>query len=65
MNNQEKAQMYDDLVRDGDNIHRKISKLKAENAGMNLPDKTLKEINQLENQLLILENKLNNLMSNN
>jgi hypothetical protein len=60
MNNQQKAQMYDDLLRENDFHARKISKLKSEYAP-NIPEHIQAEINVSERKISELVFKLENL----
>lgn len=60
MNNQQKAQMYDDLLRENDFHARKISKLKSEHAS-NIPEHIQTEINASEKKIAELVFKLENL----
>jgi hypothetical protein len=60
MNNQQRAQMYDDLLRENDFLARKISKLKSEYAP-NIPAHVQVEINESERKIANLVLKLENL----
>ena len=60
MNNQQKAQMYDDLLRENDFYARKISKLKSEYSP-NIPANIQNEINEAERKIANLVFKLENL----
>lgn len=59
MNQQEKAERYDMLVREGDIVNAKISKLKSQNAGVNTKTPAYeKELKLLENKIGHLENEV-------
>jgi hypothetical protein len=62
MNNQEKSLMYETILLQGDRLNREKSKLKSENAGINLSPEKQKRLSEIDNQLLILESRLNSLM---
>ncbi len=62
MNNQEKSLMYETIILQGDRLNREKSKLKSENAGINLSAEKQKRISEIDNQLAILESRLNSLM---
>lgn len=46
--NNEKAQKYDQLIREHDALDYQISKLRATNAGINIPEHVEKEIYQFQ-----------------
>jgi hypothetical protein len=62
MTQSEKAQVYDDLVRRGDQVQRELSKLKSTNINGNnaAENKRIAELNQ---EMVVLEGKLNNLFN--
>lgn len=47
MNNQEKSLMYETIILQGDRLNREKSKLKSENAGINLSAEKQKEFQKL------------------
>lgn len=60
MTNEEKAIIYDQLIRESDFLQRKISKLKSEYAG-NMPDDVEKTIQECNSRIALLVNRLENL----
>ncbi len=62
MTNQEKALMYEAIVAEGDKLNREKSRLKAENAGINMSPERQKEVADIDRRLLILEARLNELI---
>jgi hypothetical protein len=58
MTQEEKATAYDDLVRDGDKINRKISTIKT---SLNRTPEQESELITLNGQLQVLEDKLRQL----
>ena len=60
MTNQEKAKMYDEIIRQTDALQRKNSKLKSEYAG-NIPENVQREINENEYKISVLVGKVENL----
>ena len=58
MTQDEKASAYDGLVREGDRINRKISTIKT---NLNRTPEEEVELNQLNGQLQVLEDKLRQL----
>lgn len=62
MTNQEKAIMYDSIVREGDTLNREKSRIKAENAGINISPEKQKRLVEIDKRLNILENRLNELV---
>lgn len=57
-----KAELYDNLVRRGDVIQRRISQLKSSNIGGNNPQE-LQELENLKREFARLEAQMNQLMS--
>ena len=62
MTNQEKALMYETIVLEGDKLNREKSRLKAENAGINMSQEKERQIADIDRRLSILENRLNELV---
>jgi hypothetical protein len=62
MTNQEKALMYDVIVAEGDKLNREKSKLKSENAGINMSPEKIKLISDIDKRLLVLEGRMNELV---
>jgi hypothetical protein len=62
MTNQEKALMYEAIVAEGDKLNREKSRLKAENAGINMSPDRQKQVADIDRRLLILEARLNELI---
>ena len=62
MTNQEKALMYEAIVLEGDKLNREKSRLKAENAGINMSKETEMSIADIDKRLFILETRLNELV---
>ena len=62
MTNQEKALMYEAIVLEGDKLNREKSRLKAENAGINMSQEKERQIADIDRRLNILENRLNELV---
>jgi hypothetical protein len=62
MTNQEKALMYEVIVAEGDKLNREKSKLKAENAGINMSPERQKQVADIDRRLVILEARLNELI---
>lgn len=62
MTNQEKALMYDAIVAEGDKLNREKSKLKSQNAGINITPEVEKEISEIDKRLDLLQNRLNELI---
>ena len=60
MTKDDKAQLYDNYVREGDIIHRQISKLKS---SINLTTTQEAEVGKLNQQLVVLEAKVNKLFT--
>ena len=61
MNNVEKAQLYDDLVRESDYLQRENSKIKSENAG-NIPPALQEQINKNNTKISYLVARLESLL---
>ena len=62
MTQSEKAQMYDDLVRKGDDVQRELSKLKSNSINGNNAEEN-QRIAELKNEMMVLEGKLNGLFN--
>lgn len=62
MTNQEKALMYDAIVSEGDKLNREKSKIKSQNAGINMTPENEKKIAEIDKRLVILEARLNELV---
>ena len=62
MTQDEKAQVYDNLIRRGDVVQREISKLKSTNIGGESTE-DLAKIAVLEAEMIQLNNKMNQLMN--
>jgi hypothetical protein len=62
MTNQEKALMYDAIVTEGDKLNREKSKLKSQNAGINITPEVEKQISEIDKRLDLLQNRLNELI---
>lgn len=62
MTNQEKALMYDTIVAEGDKLNREKSKLKSQNAGINITPEVEKQISEIDKRLDLLQNRLNELI---
>lgn len=62
MTNQEKAQMYDAIVREGDELNRQKSRLKALDTGLGLSKQHENEIVEIDKRLILLERRLNELL---
>jgi hypothetical protein len=62
MTNQEKALMYEAIVAEGDKLNREKSKLKAENAGINMSPERQQKVSEIDKRLSILEDRLNELI---
>jgi hypothetical protein len=60
MTNEEKARVYDELLRENDFYTRKISKLKSEYSP-NIPQNIQEEINKLEYQISLIVGRLESL----
>lgn len=61
MTNQEKAERYDALLREGHSVQHQISKLKSENIGNNAQENE-NMLNELKNRLIWLEQECTKLM---
>ncbi len=62
MTNQEKALMYEAIIAEGDKLNREKSRLKAQNAGINMSPDNQRAIEQIDKRLSILEARLNELI---
>lgn len=62
MNNEEKARVYDDCVRQGDVLQRENSKLKSQYV-MNMPDSVKKTIDENNEKIEGLVKRLNSLFN--
>jgi hypothetical protein len=62
MTNQEKALMYDAIVAEGDKLNREKSRIKAQNAGINMTPENEKKVDDINKRLVILEARLNELV---
>jgi hypothetical protein len=60
MKSEDKGQLYDDYIRQGDVLQREISKIKSEYP-VNIPEDKQKVINVNQHKINILESKLMNL----
>jgi len=54
--------MYEAIVAEGDKLNREKSRLKSENAGINMPPERQKQVLDIDRRLLILEDRLNELI---
>jgi hypothetical protein len=62
MTNQEKAKLYESIVLEGDKLNREKSRIKAENAGINMSLENQKKILEIDKRLNLLELRLNELI---
>lgn len=62
MTNQEKAMMYEAIILEGDKLNREKSKIKAQNAGINISPENQKKLLEIDKRLNVLENRLNELI---
>jgi hypothetical protein len=62
MDNKQKAALYDSYIKEGDNLHRLISKLESEHI-FNRPIEIENMINGYKKDIVILNNKINKLLS--
>jgi hypothetical protein len=62
MTNQEKALMYEAIIAEGDKLNREKSKIKAQNAGINMSPENQKAVSEIDKRLNILEARLNELI---
>jgi Zn-dependent oligopeptidase len=62
MTNQEKANLYEVIISEGDKLNREKSKIKAENAGINISPENQKRLTEIDQRLSLLENRLNELI---
>lgn len=63
MNNQDKARIYDDCLRESDKLQRENSKLKSEYVG-NIPPHIQEVINKNNTRIATLVGRLENLFNN-
>ena len=61
MTQEEKANRYDSLVREGDIVQREMSKLKSTNLGFNQSTEYDNKLNELKNKLIYLEGEIKKL----
>lgn len=61
MNREQKALVYDDIVREGDRLNRQLSVLKG---NVNPTPQQEQEVASLKQQLVVLEQKMNQLFIN-
>ncbi len=61
MNNSEKALIYDECLRESDQLQRQNSKIKSEHAG-NIPPQLQEQINRNNARITQLVTKLENLL---
>jgi hypothetical protein len=54
--------MYEAIIAQGDKLNRDKSKIKAENAGINMTPEAEKKVQEIDKQLRILEARLNELV---
>jgi hypothetical protein len=54
--------MYEAIVAEGDKLNREKSKLKAENAGINMSPERQQKVSEIDKRLSILEDRLNELI---
>lgn len=57
-NNNEKAEKYNQLLRENDILDHKISQLKATNAGINLSEETEGQILQLQQRKVAINDEI-------
>ena len=62
MTNQDKAKLYEAIVLEGDKLNREKSRIKAENAGMNISPENQKKLLEIDKRLNVLEYRLNELI---
>lgn len=62
MTNQEKALMYEAIIAEGDKLNREKSKIKAQNAGINMSPENQKAVSEIDKRLNLLEARLNELI---
>lgn len=60
MNQEEKARVYDDLIREGDKVNRRISQIKT---NVNRTPEAERELNKLKETLSKLEVRMEQLFS--
>jgi Zn-dependent oligopeptidase len=54
MTNQEKANLYEVIISEGDKLNREKSKIKAENAGINISPENQKRLTEIDQRLSLL-----------
>jgi len=54
--------MYEAIIAEGDKLNREKSRLKAQNAGINMSPDNQRAIEQIDKRLAILEARLNELI---
>jgi len=54
--------MYDAIVAEGDKLNREKSRIKAQNAGINMTPENEKKVAEIDKRLVILEARLNELI---
>ncbi len=62
MTNQEKALMYEAIIAEGDKLNREKSRIKSQNAGINMTPENQNAIIEIDKRLMILEERLNSLI---
>ena len=62
MTNREKELMYEAIVAEGDKLNRDKSRIKAENAGINMSLENQRKLVEIDRRLAILEARLNELI---
>jgi hypothetical protein len=62
MTNQEKALIYEAIIAEGDRLNREKSKIKSQNAGINMTPENQNAIIEIDKRLIVLENRLNQLI---
>jgi hypothetical protein len=62
MNNEEKAIIYDNCLRESDLLQRENSKLKSQYVG-NIPQQIQEQINRNNSRIAVLVNRLENLFN--
>jgi len=62
MNNQQKAQLYDNYIYESDKLQRENSKIKSENTG-NIPPHLQNKINENDYRISVLVRKLEDLFN--
>jgi hypothetical protein len=54
--------MYEAIIAEGDKLNREKSKIKAQNAGINMSPENQKAVSEIDKRLNILEARLNELI---